>query len=102
MNEDRIWEIVRGSPESWEEKILFESGDFGRTLKYLPGNEVAEFRRIYEGRILQAGNTYPSFVSSDVLEIAKELGLGLRPDRTLEVGRGLIRRLSLYFGTRRT
>ena len=61
FEQERTWERVEGSPESWERQAIFNHGRLAIVLKYTedPG-ERRKLERIYRETDVSAGRTEPS------------------------------------------
>jgi len=66
------WETARGEPDDWEDAILFNQEDFNRYYKDDGSERFKEARKIFEGKKIVLGKSYPRF---SVLEIGQRLGL---------------------------
>jgi hypothetical protein len=94
MNQDREWEVVSGTPDAWEDRVLWRSGDLDSVLARLPPREAENDRRVYEAKSFVIGQALPFVdVTSYLPWIGQELGLVTEPLQTRRVKRPLLGRL---------
>src|SRR5690242_6613942 len=70
-----IWDRATGTPDIWEDKVLFNASTLFHLVKDSDEEDAERFKEIWRTREIQKGSEYPFMSNFDVIAMGIEMKL---------------------------